>query len=96
RFVSVAREHGALTALITGDLRSPLAAEVDVALHTGTGVGGSWTDYFAGRSSDTLAGALLWALVAQRVPDRIYDRMSQSGAPETGRRSQDIFDTPMH
>ncbi|MEV8434696.1 MurR/RpiR family transcriptional regulator (plasmid) [Streptomyces sp. HUAS 31] len=96
KFVEVAREHGALTALVTGDPHSSLAAEVDEALHTGTGVGGSWTDYFAGRSSDSLVGALLWALVAQRVPDRIYDRMNQGDAPAPRKRSQGIFDGPMN
>ncbi|MFJ1787045.1 MurR/RpiR family transcriptional regulator [Streptomyces anulatus] len=97
KFVEVAQEHGALTVVITGNPQSPLGTEVDVPLHTGTGVGGSWTDYFAGRSSDALVGALLWALVAQRVPDRIYDRMNQSDAPAEQRtRSQVIFDTPMH
>ncbi len=96
KFAEVAREHGAMTALITGNPQSPLAAEVDEALHTGTGVGGSWTDYFAGRSSDALVGALLWALVAQRVPDRIYDRMNQGDTPAPRKRSQGIFDNPMH
>ncbi|WP_326683236.1 MurR/RpiR family transcriptional regulator [Streptomyces microflavus] len=96
KFVEVAREHGAMTVLITGDLQSPLAGAVDVPLHTGTGVGGSWTDYFAGRSSDSLLGALLWALVAQRVPDRIYDRMNHDGTPPPRKRSQAIFDNPQH
>ncbi|MFJ5110132.1 MurR/RpiR family transcriptional regulator [Streptomyces sp. NPDC088551] len=96
KFVEVAREHGAMTVLITGDPQSSLATEVDVPLRTGTGVDGSWTDYFAGRSSDALVGALLWALVAQRVPDRIYDRMNQSGPPEPRTRSQAIFDNPAH
>lgn len=96
KFVEVARDHGAMTALITGDPQSALAAAVDVPLHTGTGTGSSWTDYFAGRSSDSLVGALLWALVAQRVPDRIYDRMSGSDGPEPGARGQDFFKDTMH
>ncbi|MFF1418143.1 MurR/RpiR family transcriptional regulator [Streptomyces sp. NPDC058280] len=77
KFVRTARDHGALTAVITGSPDSALAAAVDVAVHTGTGLGNSWTDYFAGRASDTLVGGLLWALVAQRVPDRIYERISE-------------------
>ncbi|MFF6981360.1 MurR/RpiR family transcriptional regulator [Streptomyces sp. NPDC008343] len=96
KFVQVAREHGAMTALITGNPKSSIGTEVDEPLHTGTGVGGSWTDYFAGRSSDSLVGALLWALVAQRVPDRIYDRMNQGDAPVPRNRTQGIFDSPMH
>ncbi|MFD4573920.1 MurR/RpiR family transcriptional regulator [Streptomyces sp. NPDC058417] len=76
KFVETARTTGALTALITGSPDSPLAQAVDVAIHTGTGLGNSWTDYFAGRSSDTLVGALLWALVAQRVPDRLTPRVN--------------------
>ncbi|MFG2769823.1 MurR/RpiR family transcriptional regulator [Streptomyces sp. NPDC048350] len=96
KFVEVARDHGALTVLITGDPQSPLAAAVDVPLHTGTGTGNSWTDYFAGRSSDSLVGALLWALVAQRVPDRIYDRMNRSDDSGPGARGQDFFKDTMH
>ncbi|MFD5335738.1 MurR/RpiR family transcriptional regulator [Streptomyces hawaiiensis] len=96
KFVEVARDHGALTVLITGDPQSPLAAAVDVPLHTGTGTGNSWTDYFAGRSSDSLVGALLWALVAQRVPDRIYDRMNRGDDSGPGARGQDFFKDTMH
>ncbi|MEU9919009.1 MurR/RpiR family transcriptional regulator [Streptomyces sp. NPDC051001] len=95
KFVEVARGHGALTALITGDPQSLLAGTVDVPLHTGTGTGNSWTDYFAGRSSDSLVGALLWALVAQRMPDRIYDRLSRSGGDGPPTRSQDLFNDTM-
>jgi DNA-binding MurR/RpiR family transcriptional regulator len=96
KFVELAHDHGALTALITGDPGSSLAAAVDVPLHTGTGTGSSWTDYFAGRSSDSLVGALLWALVAQRVPDRIYDRMGHSDGPGAAARNQDFFNDTMH
>ncbi|MEU9228869.1 MurR/RpiR family transcriptional regulator [Streptomyces massasporeus] len=96
RFVEVARDHGALTALITGDPDSALAEAVDVVLHTGTGTGNSWTDYFAGRSSDSLIGALLWALVAQRVPDRIYDRMSRGDGPGAPPHGPDFFNDTMH
>ncbi|WP_411120111.1 MurR/RpiR family transcriptional regulator [Streptomyces sp. 058-1L] len=96
KFLEIARAHGALTAVITGNPQSPLATEADVPLNTGTGVGGSWTDYFAGRSSDTLVGALLWALVVQRVPDRVYDRMNRCDTPGHGSRSGAIFDNPMH
>ncbi|RPK54826.1 hypothetical protein EES43_27560 [Streptomyces sp. ADI96-02] len=91
-----AREHGALTAVITGSPQSPIAAEVDVALHTGTGVGGSWTDYFAGRSSDSLIGALLWALVAQRIPDRIYGRAGHGDEAEHAPRNRAVFAYPSH
>ncbi|MFD5098571.1 MurR/RpiR family transcriptional regulator [Streptomyces albidochromogenes] len=96
KFVEVARDHGALTVLITGDPQSPLAAAADVPLHTGTGTENSWTDYFAGRSSDSLVGALLWALVAQRIPDRIYDRMNRSDDSGPGTRGQDFFKDAMH
>ncbi|MEU8934260.1 MurR/RpiR family transcriptional regulator [Streptomyces sp. NPDC048409] len=96
KFVEVARDHGALTVLITGDPQCGLAAAVDVPLHTGTGTGNSWTDYFAGRSSDSLVGALLWALVAQRVPDRIYDRMTPGDRPRPRTRSQDFLNDTQH
>ena len=87
RFVEVAGSHGALTVLITGAPDSPLAALVDVPIFTGTRVGGSWTDYFAGRSSDALVGGVLWALVAQRVPDSAYSKLRELDpheAPEPG------------
>ncbi|MYR89320.1 SIS domain-containing protein [Streptomyces sp. SID685] len=95
RFVEIARQHGALTAVITGATDSPLGQEVDEVLYTGTGVGNSWTDYFSGRSSDDLLGAFLWALVIQRVPDRIYDRMGSSGPSRSGPHDHAFMRNPM-
>jgi DNA-binding MurR/RpiR family transcriptional regulator len=67
RYFELARRHGGLTVLITGSPNSPLAADADTTIFTGTGYGTTWTDYFAGRMSDSLTAGLLWMLVAQRV-----------------------------
>ncbi|WP_447913570.1 MurR/RpiR family transcriptional regulator [Microbacterium phyllosphaerae] len=77
RFVDVARAHGATTAVITGDAKATISEKVEIAVATGTATVGvtSWTDYFAGRSSDMLVCAALWALVAQRLPDFVFDRL---------------------
>jgi DNA-binding MurR/RpiR family transcriptional regulator len=69
RFFAVAAEHGATRALITGEPTSTLGATADLSIFTGTRQGSSWTDYFAGRISDSLATALLFVLVAQRIPE---------------------------
>ena len=37
-----------------------------IPLFTGIRNGSVWTQYFAGRASDTLVSSLLWVLVAQR------------------------------
>jgi len=76
-FFEVARVHAVTTAVITGDPNSRLASFADISVATGTPTVGvtSWTDYFAGRSSDTLVCAALWALVAQRVPDLMGERL---------------------
>ncbi|ANJ28139.1 MurR/RpiR family transcriptional regulator [Agromyces aureus] len=90
-FVDMASAHSATTALITGDPSSVLTGKVDLVVATGTVTVGriSWTDYFAGRSSDTLVCATLWALVAQRMPDVIYGRLeadAMTGSPPPQRR----------
>lgn len=75
-FERAARRGGALVVLITGAPGGELSREADVVLFTGTSRGETWTDYFAGRASDTLTTALLWVLVAQRVsdaPDNPFD-----------------------
>lgn len=76
-FIDVARAHGATTAVITGDAQATIAKKAVIAVATGTATVGvtSWTDYFAGRSSDMLVCAALWALVAQRMPDFVFDRL---------------------
>ncbi|MFS0894173.1 MurR/RpiR family transcriptional regulator [Microbacterium sp. 179-I 3D3 NHS] len=89
RFVDVARAHGATTAVITGDPSAAISRKVDIAVATGTATIGvtSWTDYFAGRSSDTLICAALWALVVQRMPDLVFDRLEAddpAAAPGSG------------
>ncbi|MET0735036.1 MAG: MurR/RpiR family transcriptional regulator [Microbacterium sp.] len=71
RVFARARARGALTAVITGEPDAPLGVSADVTVFTGTGVGHSWTDYFAGRISDSLATGLLFVLVAQRVPEAV-------------------------
>ncbi|THG33995.1 MurR/RpiR family transcriptional regulator [Glaciibacter flavus] len=68
RFFTVARGRGATTAVITGEPESTLGKAADLAVFTGTRLGGSWTDYFAGRVSDSFVTSLLFVLVAQRVP----------------------------
>ncbi|TWF78524.1 RpiR family transcriptional regulator [Pseudonocardia hierapolitana] len=72
-FLTDAGERGAFTALITGMPDSPTAAEADAVLFTGTRETSTWTDYFAGRSSDTLVASLLWVLVAQRTPEALAE-----------------------
>ncbi|TDE94970.1 MurR/RpiR family transcriptional regulator [Occultella glacieicola] len=68
-FLALARINGAHTVVLTGDPTASLATDADVALFTGTREGTAWTDYFSGRVGDTLTTALLWVLVAQKVPD---------------------------
>lgn len=70
-FFERAASRGALTAVITGEPDEPLGRLADVTIFTGTGGGHSWTDYFAGRLSDSLATGLLFVLVAQRVPEAV-------------------------
>jgi DNA-binding MurR/RpiR family transcriptional regulator len=70
-FLARARANGAHSVVITGDPTAQLATDADAALFTGTREGKAWTDYFAGRVGDTLTTALLWVLVAQRVPDAL-------------------------
>ena len=70
-YVRRSKDEGALTIAITGVVDSPIGRLADIALDTGTAVGGSWTEFFAGRASDTLTAGLLFVLVAQRVPDHL-------------------------
>jgi DNA-binding MurR/RpiR family transcriptional regulator len=97
RFMDVAQAHGATTAVVTGNPKAALSKKADITVATGTATVGitSWTDYFAGRSSDTLICAALWALVAQRMPDFVFERLEAddpagppgvSGAPRKKRR----------
>lgn len=51
---------------IHGEPDSRLAHAVDISLYTGIRNGSVWTQYFAGRASDTLVASLLWVLVAQK------------------------------
>lgn len=68
--VSRAGEQGATTIAIHGDPRSPLAEASTIPLFTGIQDGTVWTQYYAGRASDSLLGSLLWVLVAQQTPSR--------------------------
>ncbi|TWD79553.1 RpiR family transcriptional regulator [Kribbella amoyensis] len=70
-FVRRSHDEGALTVAITGVPSSPIGELADISLDTGTQVGGTWTEFFAGRASDTLTAGLLFVLVAQRVPDHL-------------------------
>ncbi|TDO49384.1 RpiR family transcriptional regulator [Kribbella sp. VKM Ac-2527] len=70
-YVRRSKDEGALTIAITGVVDSPIGRLADISLDTGTAVGGSWTEFFAGRASDTLTAGLLFVLVAQRVPDHL-------------------------
>ncbi|GAB2552904.1 MurR/RpiR family transcriptional regulator [Kribbella endophytica] len=70
-FVRRSAGQGALTVAITGVVSSPVGELADVTLDTGTQAGGTWTEFFAGRASDTLTAGLLFVLVAQRVPDHL-------------------------
>lgn len=70
-FVQRAAAEGAMTVAITGVVDSPIGRAAEVVVDTGTPVGGTWTEFFAGRASDTLTAGLLFVLVAQRVPDHL-------------------------
>jgi DNA-binding MurR/RpiR family transcriptional regulator len=70
-FVRRAKDEGALTVAITGVSDSSIGSIAAVCLDTGTPDGSTWTDFFAGRASDTLTAGLLFVLVAQRVPDHL-------------------------
>ncbi|WP_169501724.1 MurR/RpiR family transcriptional regulator [Kribbella catacumbae] len=70
-FIRRSKAEGALTVAITGVADSPVGTEAEVGLDTGTPAGGTWTEFFAGRASDTLTAGLLFVLVAQRVPDHL-------------------------
>lgn len=70
-FLRQAKEERALAVAITGMTGSPIGQLADVCLDTGTPNGQTWTDFFAGRASDTLTAGLLFVLVAQRVPDHL-------------------------
>ncbi|UFU03661.1 MurR/RpiR family transcriptional regulator [Ruania suaedae] len=67
-FCNRARKNSAHTVAITGDPDSALADRSEISIFTGVREGLTWTDFFAGRASDTLTTSLLWVLVAQRVP----------------------------
>ncbi|PKA42016.1 MurR/RpiR family transcriptional regulator (plasmid) [Rhizobium sullae] len=67
-FLRLSGERGALTVAITGEPQSKIAKTAAIALYTGTRNGENWTEFFAGRASDTLTAGLLFVLVAQRVP----------------------------
>jgi len=54
------------TVVLTGAPESPAGQAADTVIFTGTGVGPNWTDYVAGRESDSLAASLLWVMVMQR------------------------------
>ena len=60
------RETAGTTIALHGDPGSRLARTVHIPLFTGIRNGSVWTQYFAGRASDTLVSSLLWVLVAQR------------------------------
>jgi DNA-binding MurR/RpiR family transcriptional regulator len=67
-FLGVAAEHGATTILITGGGPDSLVGRrADIVLDTGTAVGSTWIEYFAGRASDDFLASVLWVLVAQRL-----------------------------
>jgi DNA-binding MurR/RpiR family transcriptional regulator len=70
-FIRRSQAEGATAVAITGVPDSPVGRIADVTLDTGTPVGGTWTEFFAGRASDTLTAGLLFVLVAQRVPDHL-------------------------
>ena len=70
-FVHHSHQQGALTVAITGVPDSPIGDLAGVCLDTGTPAGGTWTEFFAGRASDTLTAGVLFVLVAQRVPDHL-------------------------
>jgi len=66
-FLATAQSNSAVTVLLTGEVDSSLARQADIVLFTGTAGGHSWTEYFAGRASDSFLAGLLWMLVAQRL-----------------------------
>jgi DNA-binding MurR/RpiR family transcriptional regulator len=81
QFLERAKRNGAHAALITGAPRSTLGRAADAVIYTGSRTGSFWTDYFQGRTSDTLVSSLLWVLVSQRTPDTAPD-------PATGSTDQ--------
>lgn len=70
-FLKVARAAGAHAVALTGAPRAAVAQAAAKVIFTGTQAGEHWTDYFAGRASDSLATSLLWVLVAQKIPGAI-------------------------
>ncbi|WP_328993333.1 MurR/RpiR family transcriptional regulator [Kribbella sp. NBC_01245] len=70
-FIKQSKAQDALTVAITGVVNSPIGRVAEVVVDTGTAAGGTWTEFFAGRASDTLTAGLLFVLVAQRVPDHL-------------------------
>ncbi|MFC5230571.1 MurR/RpiR family transcriptional regulator [Pseudonocardia zijingensis] len=86
-FLARAAARGAFTAVITGTPDSATAARAEAVLFTGARENSTWTDHFAGRSSDTLMASLLWVLVAQRTPEALAEAfVSLHGpAPEPDR-----------
>jgi DNA-binding MurR/RpiR family transcriptional regulator len=81
-FVRHSRRQGALTVAITGVPELPIGDLAEVCLDTGTPAGGTWTEFFAGRASDTLTAGLLFVLVAQRVPDHLTsNQLNGPGQP---------------
>lgn len=70
-FIKRSKAEDALTVAITGVVDSPIGRAAEVVVDTGTAAGGTWTEFFAGRASDTLTAGLLFVLVAQRVPDHL-------------------------
>lgn len=66
RLVRTVHEGKGTAIAIHGEPESRLARAVHIPLYSGIRNGSVWTQYFAGRASDTLVASLLWVLVAQK------------------------------
>lgn len=66
RLARTVQEVAGTAIAIHGEPESRLARAVHISLYTGIRNGSVWTQYFAGRTSDTLVASLLWVLVAQQ------------------------------
>lgn len=66
RLAQAVKKGAGTSIAIHGEPGSRLDGAVDISLYTGIRNGSVWTQYFAGRASDTLVASLLWVLVAQK------------------------------
>lgn len=66
KLIHTLRSRSGTSIAIHGEPDSRIAEAADISLYTGIRNGSVWTQYFAGRASDTLVASLIWVLVAQK------------------------------